>query len=152
MREVVLPSGNKLEVSPAPFKDAKRLFQAVGGDFLKINLGEGDAELIDLLKNAICIGVSSPAIEAALEPCLKRCIYKGVKITPDTWEPVEAREDYLDVCVEVARENVGPFTKSLFAQFKVLSGAVGKVLQSVSPTIPKGSSSISDLKTPDSVA
>lgn len=128
-REVLLPSGSKLEITPAPFKDAKRLYQAVATELLRINI-DPEADITHLIKNVICISVASPAIEAALEPCLRRCTYNGPKITDATFETVQAREDYIDVCFEVAKENVGPFTKSLFAQFKGLSAALGQALPS----------------------
>ena len=76
----------------------------------------------DIFFKALC----SKKIEAALEPCLKRALYNGNKITADTFEPVEARDDYITVCFEVARENVYPFTKSLYAKYSHLLGQLQK--------------------------
>lgn len=145
MSTVTLPSGKVLEITPAPFKDAKRLYQAVAGQlFLRINFNPDD-EMTNLIKNAICLSTSSPEIEAALEPCLRRCIYNKLKIVDSTFEAVEAREDYFDVAFEVARENVAPFTKSLFAQFKGLSAVLGKHFPaSDASTTQRGSSTTSD--------
>jgi hypothetical protein len=40
-----------------------------------------------------------------------------MKIVEDTFEPAEARDDYLKVMFEIAKENVLPFTKSLYAEY-----------------------------------
>ncbi len=48
----------------------------------------------------------------------------GVKITPDTFEPTVAREDFNEVCLEVSVENISPFTNGLFAGLKRLSGMI----------------------------
>jgi len=130
LREVTLPSGRKMEVAPAPFVEAKRLYQAIAGEMVRLSLNPDD-DVTNLMKNVICLAVFSPNIEAALEPCLRRCTYQGTKIIPvDSFESIEGREDYLDVCFEVAKENVGPFTKSLYAQFKKLRAGVEKLLPS----------------------
>jgi hypothetical protein len=73
-----------------------------------------------LLRDIICAGFSSPGIEAALEPCMKRCLYNGKKIDQDTFEPEETRQDYSAVCLEVALYNILPFTKGLPYVFKRL--------------------------------
>lgn len=144
LKEVQLPSGNVLMVDAAPFKDARRLYQAIGGEFLQVNLFDKD-DWSNTVKNVLCAGASSLAIEKALEPCLKRCTYNGLKITEETFEPVAAREDYFDICVEVTKENVGPFTKSLFAQFKLLMGLTSKFPALQSAEMMSGSSPTSDL-------
>lgn len=143
LREIQLPSGNVLQVDAAPFKDARRLYQAIGGEFLRVDLLDKD-DWTNTVKNVLCAGASSLAIEKALEPCLKRCVYNGNKITEETFEPVEAREDYFDICVEVTKENVSPFTKSLFAQFKLLVGLTSKFPPLRSSETKKESSSTSD--------
>lgn len=130
-------------MAPAPFKDARRLYQSIGGEFLKIDLA-GDDELHNTIKNALCLGISSAEIEKALEPCMRKCLYKGTKIIDDSFEPEEAREDYLDICIEVIKENIRPFTKSLFAQFKAYTGLLETALQSASLKTQRGSSMISD--------
>jgi hypothetical protein len=147
-REVTLPSGRVLTVNPAPFHDAKKLYQAIGGEALRVQI-IGEDDLSETIKNVICLGSSSLAIEQALNPCMKRCLYQGVKIDDRSFEPEEAREDYLDICVEVAKENLRPFTKSLFAQFKGLLGLVGRLPELNSSRTKTGSSSISDSKTQD---
>lgn len=117
MREVKLPSGSVLKVSPAPFEDAKALFQAMAAEMKGVELSSS-REITDMLKDLFFIGFSSKYIERCLEKCMERCLYNGVRINADTFEPIDARQDYLTVMAEVATENLGPFLKSLFAKFR----------------------------------
>jgi hypothetical protein len=126
MREVNLPSGAVLMVMPSPFGTAKTLYQAILKEVQGIAISS-TMEMATLYKDLFCKGFTSPAVEAALWECMKRCTCdqgKGqLKITPDTFEPVERRDDFMKVCVEVAKENVMPFMKSLYAEFGSLFGA-----------------------------
>lgn len=127
MREVKLPSGAVLRVNPAPFAHANALYKAILKEAKAVEL-RGGREIADLVKNAFCAGFSSPDVEAALWKCMERCQYcdqRGeLRIDGETFEPVGAREDYTTVCVEVARENVDPFVKSLSSDFKRAMAAI----------------------------
>ncbi len=120
MREVKLPSGAVLKIQPAPFAVAKSLYQALLKEMKGIAIGP-QSNMQDMFKDAFCIGLSSLEIEACLWECFKRCTYNGgagdLKIDDQTFEPVERRDDYVKVCVEVGRENVLPFGKSLYAEY-----------------------------------
>lgn len=119
-REIKLPSGATLKVTPAPFGDAKALYQALLREMKAIEIGP-QSNMQDMFKSAFCIGLSSPEIERCLWDCMKRCTYNGgagdLKIDAETFEPVERRDDYIKVCVEVGRENVIPFANSLYAEY-----------------------------------
>lgn len=117
MRTVTFENGVVLHVAPAPFEDAKALFQALMFEARSIPIS-GQREMGDMMKDLFTIGFSSPLIEEKLKACMSRCMYNGSKIDKDTFEPLEAREHYLAVCAEVAQENISPFLKSLFAKFK----------------------------------
>lgn len=117
MREVTLPSGSTLKITPAPFPEARALYQAVVEEMKGLKL-DPEAEIdVNFYKDVFCVGLSSKKIEAALWKCMERSLINDLKITADTFEPVEKRDDYLTVCFEVAQENIRPFTKSLFAQY-----------------------------------
>lgn len=116
-REVKLPSGAVLKVQPAPFAQSKTLYQAILSEMRDVTLST-KLEFSTILKDLFCVGFSSPLIDAALKPCMERCLYNGMKIAEDTFEPVTARDDYMVVCSEVAKENVFPFVKSLYAEFQ----------------------------------
>lgn len=115
--EIVLASGAKLHITLSPFKDAKALYQALLEEARTLKLdAEAEADF-NFFKDVFCTAFSSKRVETALEKCFERCTYNDKRITADTFEPAEAREDYMQVCLEVAQHNVHPFTKSLSAQF-----------------------------------
>lgn len=116
-KEVKLPSGATLTITLAPFADGKALYQAVVAEAVNVKL-DRNAEVYDMLKNIICLGLASKNIEMAIEKCMEKALYNKGKITPDTFEPEANRDDYLAVCFEVARANISPFVKSLYAQYK----------------------------------
>ncbi len=123
MREVKLPSGATLKLTPAPFGASKALYQALLSELRTVSIDKiGDKSAAELYaavyKDLFCIGFSSKQIEACVWKCLERCLYNDFKITEDTFEPVAAREDFMVVCTEVVKENVSPFAKSLFAEYK----------------------------------
>jgi hypothetical protein len=117
MKEVKVPSGAELKITLAPFSESKALFQAVTEEVKSLKLDPNAEVDVNFWKDIFCLGISSKRIEQALEPCLKRSTYNGLKIDKDTFESPESREDYLTVCYEVAKENLLPFTKSLYAQY-----------------------------------
>ncbi len=120
MREVELPSGAVLKVQPSTFANSKALYQAMLTVLhdVKVELAPNAA---DLIKDVFCRGFSSKPIESALWKCFPSCLYGLSKISEETFEPVEARGDYTKVCMEVARENVDPFFKSLYAEWLALA-------------------------------
>lgn len=121
MKEIDLPSGAKLKITLAPFADARDLYQAMLEEMKNINF-TSSSDVSQVLKEFICYGFSSKRIEVCLEKCFTRCLYNSgngdLKIDKSTFEPVEARDDYLTVCLEVAKENIFPFTKSLYAKYQ----------------------------------
>lgn len=117
MREVTLPTGAILGLAPAPFDDAKHLYQTLLFEARTLDISF-DHELSKQLTKLFIYALSSKAIDQAMVPCLKRCTYNKLKIDRDTFEEVETREDYIKVLALVAEENITPFMKSLFAEFK----------------------------------
>jgi len=134
MRTVSLPSGAELTVNVAPFKDSKNLFQA----FLKEWKG---LDVSNALKNGglamFSSAFSSAEVERALWPCISRCLYKGEKITADSFEAEETRGDYIPLCLEVVQDNILPFTRSLFSESETQSPMT--VESQPSTSIPKTS-------------
>lgn len=130
MRKFTLESGAELTINPAPFADAKNLYQAILKE-LKGTDVNSKVDVVSLYKEMFCSAFSSKEIEAALKPCLLRCLYErnGIpaKVDDSIFEPVENREDYMTVCVEVARDNVAPFVKTLFAEFAKFSAKIDNI-------------------------
>lgn len=131
-KEIKLPSGAILKVAPAPFADSKALYQAIleEGKGIKVNSRE---EFGDLVKNVFCYSFASPKIEACLWKCFEKCLYddtKGsaAKIDKDTFEPTERRQDWTQVCFEVAMENVSPFARGLMPLYSQILASAESIL------------------------
>lgn len=116
---IKLPSNAELNITMASFTEARDLYQAILNEAKVLKISKNQ-EVEDLVKDLLCSGFSSKNIEEKLWVCMRRATYNKAKITEDTFEPVEARGDYLVVCMEVARFNVFPFMKSLFAEYKTI--------------------------------
>lgn len=126
MKVVDLPSGAKLRMNLAPFADSRALYQAVLEEAKELKI-DPETELdSNLWKDLICSGFSSKKIEHALEKCMARCLYGDKKITNEVFEDEEARGDYMMVCFEVAKANIEPFLKSLYARFSPVLGKLNK--------------------------
>lgn len=115
--EVKLPSGALLKITMSPFAVSRALYQALLEEAKGLNLDPGAQVDVNLFKDLFCTALSSKKIESCLWECMKRATYNDLKITEDVFEPEAARDDYLSVCLEVARCNVLPFTKSLYARY-----------------------------------
>jgi hypothetical protein len=117
MREETLPSGTVITINPAPFLDAKDLFQALATQFQLTPITK-DMQVMELQKNLFTACVSSPLVEKLVWKCLLRCTIENEKVTPETFEDVERRQDYIPACMEVVKENVSPFLTSLSPELK----------------------------------
>jgi hypothetical protein len=131
-KEVTLPSGATLKMTTAPFSDAKALYMAVAEEMTEAELNlKFSADLtsevdLSVIKDLFCTALSSKKIDQALAKCMERALYEGKRCSDtSTWEPVAAREDYLDVLAEVARHNLNPFGKSLSRLSSSLLGMIG---------------------------
>ena len=129
-KDVVLPSGAKLHITTSPFRISKTLYQALLQELKALNMDPKAEVDVNLFKDVFCAGFSSPAVELALSECMKRVTYNGVKVTEDTFEPDEAREDYISACVEVTVANVAPFFKNLTQQFSAIAEKVSNFQKS----------------------
>lgn len=125
-----MPSGATLKINPPPFDVSKTLYQAVLKEGKGVEFSTKD-DLEIVFKNLFCTLFSSPEIERCLRECFKYCIYNygqgDLKIDQDSFEPVANREDYFSVCVEVAIDNIGPFTKSLSVVFQKILSIIGNI-------------------------
>ena len=125
LKEINLPSGAVLKIGNTPFEASLALKEAVMEE-LKALPFKADADVTDVIKNLYCISFSSQKIKTALWECLKRHTYNSgqgdLKITSQTFQPAEARQDYETVCMEVTQAELAPFGKQGFAKFARLAG------------------------------
>lgn len=122
-----LKSGAKVEMEIASLSESAALRRSMAAEIVKadimIDLQKLDLKTIsqaDLagdvfnsIKNVLLVLVSSETVERQLFVCMRRCRYNDVKITAETFEPKEARGDFLPIALEVIKINVLPFFAGL---------------------------------------
>lgn len=123
MNTVTLKSGNTLEVQEAEFVHSWALTQAVAAtlaaslpgiklDNLDIEALQKDIDIGKVL-SIVCQLVASKEVYELLWPCFTPCLYNQGKVTRITFNPGEARADFLPSVVEILKVNVVPFIKGL---------------------------------------
>ena len=120
-------NGVDVKINPADFISAMKLKNAVlkavkdsGVDISKIDLETINASSLQPILEVVLYADTSEAVENALFKCLERCTYRGERITRDTFEPVEAREDYYEIVLACLKENLAPFFKNLILKLSSL--------------------------------
>jgi hypothetical protein len=113
-----LPSGKMLLVTPATFIYSKNLYQAFLEELKMVKVDMKTEIDINMFKDLFCSVLASKKIEECLWACMDRVTYDGKKIDEDTFEDIEAREDYIEISIEVAKANIMPFTKTLMQQYR----------------------------------
>lgn len=136
MAEIKVPSGSKVVINAAPWKDAKELKKAIERELAakgaSLEFNEASLAVAFLAVDG------SDAVERALAPCLLRCTYNDEKITESTFDPPEARKDYYDIVIACMKENLSPLADSLFSELEkmgVLRKQAAVNPESTSPTI-----------------
>ena len=129
MKEVKLPSGAILKIGLAPFRDGRELYQAVLNEAKGIDIDANQEIDSNFFKNIACYLFASKDIEDKLSKCFEKCLYDGQRITEETFEPEDARQDYFEVMILVAKENILPFGKALLSDYGHLFEEVTKGLK-----------------------
>lgn len=113
-----LKSGAELQLQIAAFSVSNKLFQAVINEIRLVDIKiDGVKSFEDLLtgdlngvKNVLLQIAGSKSVEMAIHECMKCCLYKGVRLdAAKSFEPQDARQDYLPVAWEVMKFNLSPF-------------------------------------------
>jgi hypothetical protein len=120
-----LPSGAYLDVTPLSYAQAWEVAQTVIKVVEKVQLDLRGIDFESLLatdiiafKGPLCAILGSPEMNNAVKLCFNRCSYNQVRIDDKTFEPVDARGDYLFAAFYALRENVYPFFGSLVSFLK----------------------------------
>ncbi len=139
MVNFVTENDAKVMVNPSSFENVMRLknsiFKAAKKEGMDFNAFTGkkssEIEIDSFFELAMAID-SDTDVNDALMACLLSCTYNSEKITPKTFEPVKARQDYYPVVLSCLRENLTPFFKGLISVLK----EVGQQLTKESPKSP----------------
>lgn len=120
MNEILLKSGAVLVVNMAPFSASNKLLKVVMRELKTVDLELENLDLakiatqdINTLKNAICQLLASDALEQSVFECMAKCTYNGSRVVKETFEPEDARGDYLPCAWEVIKANLRPFFSGL---------------------------------------
>ncbi len=123
---ITLKSGRSLMLGIAPFAIGTKLFKTVLAELRTVNLevqklditadlnlSKMDPKMLNTVKDVICELASSDQVEAIVFDCFARCTLDGKKIDRSTFEPEDARQDYLQAAWEVIKFNLAPFFRGL---------------------------------------
>jgi len=139
MQEHKLPSGAILKIHHTPFEVSLGLNEVILAE-LKNFVVSSDIEMGQYYKDLLCVGFSSPAIKASLWKCFEHCTYNSGKgefrIDKSTFDPIEARQDYAEVCILVAKYNIDPFVKAHSAKFSAVLEMLKSSPESKQQTTP----------------
>jgi hypothetical protein len=123
-----LPSGADFEVTVLDFEPAFEISQTVSRfiGLLEVDLKGLDVDKwkgisdIDIaaIKRPLSQVLSNAEIRKAGDKCLVKCTYNGQRVTAKTWEPIEARKDYLYAMFHALKDNVTPFFEGAFSSLK----------------------------------
>lgn len=128
LKEFKLPSGAVLKYNLAPFTDSRDLYQSILKEAQNIGFNFNDDIDINFIKNIICVLLSSKDIERAIWKCFEKALYNGNRITSETFEEEEARQDYFDCMTQIAWANILPFMKGLFAKYEPIINQLKEAL------------------------
>ena len=118
-----LPSGAYIDVTPLPYVQAWDVAQSLLREIQKTDIDvkglDVDQILVSdmiMLKGPFCALLGSPVVQNAVKLCFNRCTYgksSMMKLDDSSFEPIEARGDYLFCAYYALKENVYPFFGSL---------------------------------------
>jgi len=140
--EFKAPSGKKIVINPADFCDVLDLKNAIqkaaiasGLDIptsLSAELMDQDIDLSGLIKTALTVDSDKDVQECAFK-CLTRCTRGGEKITKETFDDIEAREDYYDIVLSCFKVNLTPFFKPLLSKLSPFLDKMSKIGEAENP-------------------
>lgn len=121
---ITLPSGHVLELGVPEFSSAKKLFKTLARELRDVDVNLENLDLkeiggkdINVFKNVFLQVAASDAIEACVFECAAKSMLNGQKITVNTFNDVDLRQDYLLVAWEVIKLSLTPFFSSLSLRF-----------------------------------
>lgn len=118
MIEFTAPSGAKVVINEADWPDAKRLKKAIQRELADTKISLDLKSDLTMLIPAFLKVDASDAVDAAIAPCLIRCLRNGEKITDTTFNDPAARKDYYHIVTKCVEVNVRPLAESLFLALK----------------------------------
>ena len=112
-----LPSGRELKITLSDFTTGYNLKKSFLKTVKNLDLDFDKDMDFNFLKDVVCEGLTSDDLEHWMWECAKKATIDDIKMTKDSFEKEEHREDYIVCFYEVVKRNLAPFGKSLFAQY-----------------------------------
>jgi|HubBroStandDraft_3_1064219.scaffolds.fasta_scaffold127398_2 hypothetical protein len=117
---ITLKSGHKLELQLPSFKVGTGLYKVIAAELLLVDVSFKMSDLkgimnrdIGELKNVFLRLLSSDKLEEAVFAAAAGCTYDDTRIDRKTFEPAEARGDWLPAALEVMKYTLIPFFENL---------------------------------------
>lgn len=121
-------NGVDVKITPADFISSLKLKNVVlkaikdsEVDISKIDLDKITTSSLQPILEVVLAADTSEAVQSSIFKCLARCLYNGEKIITETFEPIEAREDYYEIVIACLKENLMPFFKGPISKLKSLT-------------------------------
>lgn len=124
-----LQSGKTLRFNISTFDNGKNLSQVIARELRTLNVSSITEIDETLFLQMGLLGISSVEIENAIWLCFDKAVVDGDKLNKEYFKSVANREDYFEICSVIAKANLAPFMKGLYAQFQMLFQEVMKNFQ-----------------------
>lgn len=111
-------TGAKVVLNPCSLVDAFKLKSAIQKSLLANNLNLAKVLNEDVTQLFMALDSSEEVFNCMFD-CLKKSTYNGVKITYETFEQEDARQDMYEVFFQCLKVNIYPFFKPLLSQLGI---------------------------------
>ena len=135
MPDKKLKSGATLTINKACWEDSSDLHDALLAEIKGVQLSRAEFDVdfdpmqpMTLLKSPAIVGIAidkliavaaSKQVRTVLFRCFERCLYDGQKVDVDLFNDpkigTQARKDYYEIAMAVAKENVADFFVNAFS-------------------------------------
>lgn len=129
MKEHKLPSGKLMKYNISSFENGRELYQAVLRECRTLDISTSTELSEKLMIQIGMLALSSKVIENAIWECFDKVVVDGVKLDEAYFEDEENRQDYFAILVEIAKANISPFLRGLYAQFSQIFQSLMKDFQ-----------------------
>lgn len=129
MKEYKLPSGKTMRYNISSFHKGTTLYQTILREARTLDLSSATELDEKLILQIGLLALSSTKIEEAILECCDKAVIDGEGFSKEYFEPEDNREDYIPALAEIAKANIMPFMKSLYAQFSTIFQKVKNDIQ-----------------------
>lgn len=132
-KEIILKSGNKLSFQYAEFEMAQDLYTVVTEELEKknVNVKDGAEGITVSLIKALGSMMGAKQITEYFWRCANTCLYNGERITPNIFENIEARKDFMEIKFHIVWNNIYVFFSNHLSELKNLKTQDAETVQTI---------------------